>query len=166
MSVVAVKVKKNKIVIGADSILVSGWTQEKDKLAKLNEVNGMVIGDVGDAQEGALFLIFCKTRKPREASVDALVEFMSEFQDWLNNKIGEVKLENQYVIVLGGKAFVMEGFFIKEVTDYTAIGAGMDFALSALYLGNSVEESIKAACHLSVYCEEPVNIIEVERNVV
>jgi ATP-dependent protease HslVU (ClpYQ) peptidase subunit len=163
MSVVAVKVKKNKIIIGADSILVSGWTQEKDKLAKLNQVNGMVIGDVGDAQEGALFLIFCKTRKPREASVDALVEFMSEFQDWLNNKIGESKLENQYVIVLEGKAFVMEGFFIKEVTDYTAIGAGMDFALSALYLGNSVEESIKAACHLSVYCEEPVNIIEIEK---
>ena len=163
MSVVAVKVKKNKIIIGADSILVSGWTQEKDKLAKLNKVNGMVIGDVGDAQEGGLFLLYCKTRKPREASVDALIEFMSEFQDWLNNKIGESKLENQYVIVFDGKAFVMEGFFIKEVTDYTAIGAGMDFALSALYLGNSVQDSIKAACHLSVYCEEPVNIIEVEK---
>jgi hypothetical protein len=60
MSVVAVKVKKDKIVIGADSILVSGWTQEKDKLAKLNKVNGMVIGDVGDAQEGGLFLVYCK----------------------------------------------------------------------------------------------------------
>ncbi len=163
MSVVAVRVKKNKIVIGADSIIVSGWTQEKDKLAKLNEVNVMVIGDVGDAQEGALFLVFCKTRKPREASVDALVEFMSEFQDWLNNKIGDSKLENQYIIVLEGKAFMLEGFFIKEVTDYTAIGAGMDFSLSALYLGNNVKESIKAACHLSVYCEEPVNIIEIEK---
>jgi ATP-dependent protease HslVU (ClpYQ) peptidase subunit len=163
MSVVAVKVKKDKIVIGADSILVSGWTQEKDKLAKLNKVNGMVIGDVGDAQEGGLFLVYCKTRKPREASVDALVEFMSEFQDWMNNKIGETKLTNQYVIVLDGKAFMMEGFFIKEVTDYTAIGAGMDFALSALYLGNSVKEAIKASCHLSVYCEEPINIIEITK---
>ena len=163
MSVVAVKVKKNKIVIGADSILVSGWTQEKDKLAKLNEVNGMVIGDVGDAQEGALFLMYCKTRKPREASIEALVEFMSEFQDWMVKKVDVTKLGNQYVIVLDGKAFMMEGFFIKEVTDYTAIGAGMDFALSALYLGNSVEDSIKAACHLSVYCEAPVNIIEIEK---
>ena len=163
MSVVAVKIKKDKIVIGADSIIVSGWTQEKDKLAKLNEVNGMVIGDVGDAQEGGLFLVYCKTRKPREASVDALVEFMSEFQDWMNNKIGETKLTNQYVIVLDGKAFMMEGFFIKEVTDYTAIGAGMDFALSALYLGNSVKEAIKASCHLSVYCEEPINIIEITK---
>jgi ATP-dependent protease HslVU (ClpYQ) peptidase subunit len=58
---------------------------------------------------------------------------------------------------------MMEGFFIKEVTEYTSIGAGMDFALSALYLGKSVKDSIKAACHLSVYCEEPINIIEVEK---
>ena len=163
MSVVAVKVTKNKITIGADSILVSGWTQEKDKLAKLNKVNGMVIGDVGDAQEGALFLLFCKTRKPSEASVDALVEFMSEFQDWLDKKTGETKLSNEYILIIEGKAFMMEGFFIKEVTDYTAIGAGMDFALSALYLGKSVKDSIKAAYHLSVYCEEPINIIEVEK---
>ena len=163
MSVVAVKVTKNKITIGADSILVSGWTQEKDKLAKLNKTNGIVIGDCGDAEEGALFLLFCKTRKPREASVDAIVEFMSEFQDWMNNKTGESKLSNQYILIIEKKAFMIEGFFIKEVTDYTAIGAGMDFALSALYLGNSVKESIKAACHLSVYCEEPINIIEVEK---
>jgi hypothetical protein len=163
MSVVAVKVTKNKIVIGADSILVSGWTQEKDKLAKLNQVNGMVIGDCGDAQEGGLFLIYCKTRKPREASVEGMVEFMSEFQDWYRNKTDETKLINQYIIVFEGKAFVMEGFWCKEVTDYTSIGAGADFSLSALYLGNSVEEAIKAACHLSVYCEEPINLITVEK---
>ena len=163
MSVVAVKVTKNKITIGADSILVSGYTQEKDKLAKLNKVNGMVIGDVGDAQEGALFLLFCKTRKPSEASVGGLVEFMSEFQDWLDKKTGEAKLSNEYILIIEKKAFMMEGFFIKEVTDYTSIGAGMDFALSALYLGKSVKDSIKAACHLSVYCEEPINIIEVEK---
>tara|TARA_R110002153_G_scaffold80401_4_gene204464 strand:- start:1032 stop:1523 length:492 start_codon:yes stop_codon:yes gene_type:complete len=163
MSVVAVKVTKEKIVIGADSILVSGWTQEKDKLAKLNKVNDMIIGDVGDAQEGALFLMYCKTRKPREASVEALVEFMSEFQDWMAKKVDITKLGNQYVIILDEKAFMMEGFFIKEVTDYTAIGAGMDYSLAALYLGNSVEDSIKAACHLSIYCEEPINIIEVKK---
>jgi len=163
MSVVAVKITKNKIIVGADSILVSGWTQEKDKLAKLNKVNDMIIGDVGDAQEGGLFLLYCKTRKPKDASVDSLMEFISEFQTWMTSKTTETKLHNQYIIVLDGKAFMMEGFFIKEITDYTAIGAGMDFALSALYLGNSVKESIKAACHLSVFCEEPINIIEVEK---
>jgi ATP-dependent protease HslVU (ClpYQ) peptidase subunit len=163
MSVVAVKVKKDKIIIGADSILVSGWTQEKDKLAKLNKVNNMVIGDCGDAQEGGLFLVYCKTRKPREASVEALIEFMSEFQDWMNDKIGETKLNNQYIIVLEGKAFMMEGFFIKEVTDYTAIGAGMDFSLPCLALGHSVEVAIEMACHFSIYCEKPVNLLEVKK---
>ena len=39
MSVVAVKVEKNKITIGADSILVNGNTQEKDKKAKAEKQN-------------------------------------------------------------------------------------------------------------------------------
>jgi len=164
MSVVAIKVSKNKITIGADSILVShGTTQEKDKFAKLNKVNDIIIGDVGDAQEGGLFLMFCKTRKPREANVDAIIEFMSDFQDWMRKKTDESKLSNEYILVIEKKAFLVEGFFVKEITDYTAIGAGMDFSLAALYLGNSVKESIKAACHLSVYCEEPINIMEVNR---
>jgi len=163
MSVVAVKVTDKKITIGADSIIVNGWTQEKDKAAKLFQVNDMVVGDVGDAQEGGLFQLFCKTRKPREASTDAMLEFLSEFQDWMRSKIDVSELNNQYILIFQKKAFLMEKFYIKEIKDYMAIGAGMDFALSALYLGNSVEESIKAACHLSVYCEEPINIIEIKK---
>ena len=163
MSVVAVKVTNKKIIIGADSIIAYGWTQEKDKLAKLEEVNGMIIGSVGIAQEGALFRVFCRTRKPRSADVESIVDFMSDFQDWLKNKTDESNIENTYILVFDKKVFNIEGFYVKEVTDYTAIGAGMDFALSALYLGNSVKDSIKAACHLSVYCEEPINIFEVEK---
>ena len=50
-----------------------------------------------------------------------------------------------------------------------AVTSGTEYTFSVfikkkeLYLGNSVKESIKAACHLSVYCEEPINIIEVEK---
>lgn len=163
MSVVAVKVTNKKITIGADSIIAFGWTQEKDKLAKLEEVNGMIIGSVGMAQEGALFRVFCRTRKPRAADVESIVDFMSDFQDWLKNKIDDSTVENGYILVFDKKVFNIEGFYVKEITDYTAIGAGMDFALAALYLGNSVKDSIKAACHLSVYCEEPINIFEVEK---
>lgn len=163
MSVVAVKVTDDKIIIGADSIIAYGWTQEKDKLAKLEEVNGMVIGSVGMAQEGALFRVFCRTRKPREATDEAIVDFMSDFQDWLNDKTGESSVENGYIFVYDKKVFNIEGFYVKEVTDYAAIGAGMDFALAALYLGKTVKDSIKAACHLSVYCEEPINLIKINK---
>lgn len=163
MSVVAVKVTKNKIIIGADSIIAYGWTQEKDKLSKLEEVNGMVVGTVGVAEEGSLFRVYCRTRKPRSADDESIIDFLSDFQDWMRNKIDKTEIENDYIIVYKKKVFLINGFYVKEVVDYTAIGAGMDFALSALYLGNSVEESIKAACHLSVYCEEPINIITIDK---
>jgi ATP-dependent protease HslVU (ClpYQ) peptidase subunit len=164
MSVVAVRVGKNKITIGADSILVNGYTQEKDKLAKLFQNEWMVVGDVGEAQEGALFQIFSKTRKPREATNEAITEYLFDFFQWKKEKTESVELTNSYIIIFDGKAFNVEGFYVKEITDYMAIGAGMDFALSALYLGSSVEDAIKTACHLSIMCEEPVNIIEIEIN--
>lgn len=163
MSVVAVKVEKDKITIGADSILVSGYTQEKDKMAKLFQNEWMVVGDVGEAQEGALFQIFSKTRKPREASVEAMTEYLFDFFSWKREKTDADKLENSYVIIFNKKAFLIEGFYVKEINDYAAIGAGMDFALAALYLGSSVQDAIKTACHLSILCEEPINIIEIKK---
>ncbi len=163
MSVVAVRVEKDKITIGADSILVSGYTQEKDKLAKLFQNEWMTVGDVGDAQEGALFQIFSKTRKPRESSVEAITEYMFDFFQWNKEKTENNELSNSYIIIFERKAFLVEGFYVKEIKDYAAIGAGMDFALAALYLGSSVSDAIKTACHLSILCEEPINIITVNK---
>lgn len=159
MSVVSCKIYDDQIVIGADSIIINGHTQEKDKLAKLNMVNDMIIADVGNADEGMLFLMFCKTRKPKAPTPDDIIEFMMDFFSWYRGKFDEATIENTYILALEGKAFYIDGFFVKEITDYTAIGAGMDFALSALYLGSTVEESIKTACHFSILCEEPVNIL-------
>jgi len=163
MSVVAVRIEKNKIIIGADSILVNGYTQEKDKLAKLFQNDFMVVGDVGQAQEGALFQIYTKTRKPREASIEGITEFLFEFYQWKKEKTESTELTNDYIIVFEGKAFLVEGFYVKEIKEYMAIGAGMDFALAALYLGSSVHDAIKTACHLSILCEEPINIIEINK---
>lgn len=163
MSVVAVKVTDDEIIIGADSILAYGWTQEKNKLAKIDEVNGMIIGSVGSAQEGALLRMYAKTRTPRRADCESVVNFLSEFHDWMKEKTGESELQNDHIIVFKKKVFSLNGYYVKEVEDYDAIGAGMDFALSALYLGKSCKKSIKAACHLSVYCEEPINMFKVKK---
>ena len=163
MSVVAVKVTDEKIEIGADSILVYGNTQEKHKLSKIEEVNGMIIGSVGSAQEGALFRMYSRTRKPRSADCESIVDFISDFHDWMKEKTGDNELGNDHLLVFEKKVFAINGYYVKEVDDYDAIGAGMDFALSALYLGKSCRDSIKASCHLSVYCEEPINMFEVKK---
>ena len=66
MSVVAVKVYDDKISIGADSIRVYEYTQEKEPTAKLLEVNNMVIGHSGKCIDLFLLASFAKTRKPKE----------------------------------------------------------------------------------------------------
>lgn len=163
MSIVACKIFDDRIEIGADSITVLGWTQTMDKFSKLETVNGMVIGGVGLAEENALLFNFASTHKPKTPTEDGVLNFIVEFAEWKKKLTEKFKLENEFIIVVDGKAFTTERFLIREIKDFYAIGAGMDYALTALYLGHSVKTSIEIACKLCVYCEEPIHIMEVKK---
>jgi ATP-dependent protease HslVU (ClpYQ) peptidase subunit len=85
---------------------------------------------------------------------------MREFASYLSEVKSAPKFEDAiFIVVHKGKAFFLGGYFVREINDYYAIGAGMDYALAALYLGASVEKAIKTACELSIFCEGPVNVI-------
>lgn len=162
MSVVACKILPDGYEIASDSITIRWWTQSKGentKFSKLFEVNNMVIGSVGSAEESSLLQLYCKTRKPSAMTEAALLSFMSEFSSWKKDKVGKSGIDNGYLIGYKGKVFSVSGWFIQEVVKYEAIGAGRDFALAALYLGKSCKSAIKAACELSVLCEEPIHVI-------
>ncbi len=162
MSVVACKVLPNGYEIASDSITVRWATQSKGentKFSKLFEVNGLVIGSVGKAEESSLLLMYCKTRQPAAATEQDLLEFMSEFANWKKSKVSKSDIDNHYIIGFEGKVFSIGGWFIQEILKYEAIGAGMDYALAALYLGNSAHDAVKVACELSIYCEEPIQVI-------
>lgn len=163
MSVVAVKVFPDKITIASDSITVRGWTQSKDnnKFSKLVEINGLYLGCVGLAEESGLLQVFCGTHKPEGATEAGVINFFSEFASWKNGKIGKSSVENTYLLVVDGHAFQVERFFVQEITDFMAIGAGMDFALAALHLGCDVRKAVEIACELSVFCEAPIKSFEI-----
>ena len=158
MSVVCCKINETSIDIASDSIIVRGWTQNKsdNKFSKLFKVNELVIGAVGAAEEASLLHIFSKTHKPKASDEEGILEFLSEFLDWKKKKADSYKLENSYIIVFGGKAYHIHNFFINEILKYEAIGAGEEYALSALYLGHTVEKAVQTACELSIYCELPL----------
>jgi ATP-dependent protease HslVU (ClpYQ) peptidase subunit len=148
--------------IASDSISVRGITQSKgenSKFSKLFEENDIVVGGVGTAREIALMQLYCRTHKPSDASESAMLEFISEFVGWKKDKTNEAGIENSYMIGFGGKVFDVEGWFIHEITTYEAIGAGMNYALTALYLVKSAREAVEVAIHLSIYCEGPVVLI-------
>lgn len=63
MSVTVVEVKKNKIVLVADSISVRGYTQEKVTGAKIKKINDSFgYACCGTAKETELFFSFCQSR--------------------------------------------------------------------------------------------------------
>lgn len=159
MSVVACRVYDDRIEIAADSISVRGWSQLKGdnlRYAKLTKVNGMIVGGVGKTEENALMQIFCETHKPKAPTCDDLVTFLSEFSQWKRGRTNDGAITNDFFFVVEAKVFVTSNFLVQEVVTYNAIGAGDDFAMSALYLGHSPAKAVETACELSIYCERPI----------
>lgn len=163
MSVIAVKVYADKIKIAADSIVSRGESIRTDNgFSKLVKVNSMIIGGVGYCEEVSLMYHYAETHKPASASEKDVLAFMVEFSKYKSDIAGGYKIENDYIIVYGNKVFSISSLFVNEIKNYDAIGAGMDFANAALYLGHSPKEAVKVACKLSCYVADPIVEYEVE----
>ena len=165
MSVICCKIEKDRIEIASDSIRVYGSTQSKGSNTthtKLMQVNDMTFGSSGTCQEASLFSVFCLTHKPKAPTVEDILTFYSEFASWQNDKVGKFDVKNDYIFICEKTAFSVNGFFVDKIKTYDAIGAGMDYALSALYLGHGVSKAVDVACELSVYCEAPINKIIID----
>lgn len=64
------------------------------------------------------------------------------------------------MIGFSGLVYTVESWHVDRITTYMAIGAGMDFALAALYLGKTAKKAVETAIELSIYCEAPILVIE------
>lgn len=157
MSVIAGKVYNDKIIIAADSILVKGWSKRTGNFSKLAEINDMIIGGTGTAEEMSLFFRFAQTHKPESATEKDILAFATEFASWKQTNYNSNSfLRNTYLIAYDGHLFEIENMFIYEIKDFAAIGAGEDYANAALYLGHSPEEAVEVACKLCCFVSEPV----------
>jgi ATP-dependent protease HslVU (ClpYQ) peptidase subunit len=163
MSVVACKINDDGYEIAADSITVRGITQTKEQTdhVKLYETNEMVIGGVGSAEENSLMRLFAETHRPSSGDDYALLEFVSEFVEWKKRKTEDkASFRNSFIIGFQGNVFAVEHWHVHKVNSYMAIGAGMSFALAALYLGHSAKKAVETAIELSTLCEEPIVVIK------
>lgn len=159
MSVIATRVYADRIEIAADSQVTYGMTMQTDQTVKLfTTESGITVGGVGTMQELALLKIFMKTHLPGAANEDAMTDFIHEFRQWLteNAEINPEFDDNEYHIIFDGKAFFVHRYNIREIFEFDAIGAGMDYALAALYLGRPPVEAVKVACELNIFCALPV----------
>ena len=101
MSVVAAKVYNNRIVMAADSILVKGWSKSTNgNFAKINQINGMIVGGTGYAKELSLLWHFMRTHKPDGNTDKDILEYIVEFSKWKNDLIGESGIVNNYLLTV------------------------------------------------------------------
>lgn len=156
MSVVAAKVYDKEIIMAADSILVKGWSKRNSNFAKIAEINDMIVGGTGSAQEISMMWHYMQTHKPASPTEKDVLTFIIEFSKWKSDMGGGSNLENAYLLAYKGHLFEIEDMFVHEIFDYIAIGAGEDFSTAALYLGHSPQEAVKVACDLSCYVCEPI----------
>lgn len=158
MSIIACKVYPDRIELASDSIRVSGWSQRTDsKTTKLARIGDVIVGGAGLASENGLFQLYLKTHRPSAPTIDAVLTLLSEFADWKLSKTTDASLENTFILAFGGKAFITSGYFVDEIANFYAVGAGEDQATTALHLGHSPVEAVQAAIDLSVYCEGPIH---------
>lgn len=164
MSVVAAKVYNDKIVMAADSIIVKGCSKRNTGFAKIAEINDMIIGSVGAAEETSLMWHYMQTHKPASCLDKDILTFVVEFIQWKRNLVGNGDIDNTYLLIYQGHLFYIQNMFVYEVSDYSAIGAGEDFANAALYLGHEPKEAVKVACELSCYVCEPIVEYSMNKN--
>lgn len=168
MTVVAARKYSDRIEFAADSIVTSGSTKVTDRTidaSKLFQQNGLIIGLTGKLAEGSLMQIFSRNHKPAGATLEGVIDFLFEFEGWVRNRDSSFNIYNHYLIGFEGKLFrTYPRFDVFEVSEFDAIGAGEDFALTAMHLEKTPTESVTIACDLSVWCSKPVSTIVLPLN--
>lgn len=162
MSVVAVKINKNKIELCSDSFVGGQYEQSKIAFVKSFQINGLTIGGVGTATEISLLKIFSENHTPKTSDEDSVINFFVEFSEWCKKKDVNFRVENDWILIYKNKVFFISGLWVREIKDYCSIGAGKFFSDAVLYLGNSAEEAVNVACELSPWCEKPINKFELK----
>jgi ATP-dependent protease HslVU (ClpYQ) peptidase subunit len=165
MSVVAARKYSDKLVFAADSIRVSGFLTENSRVSgheqgKLFEANDMVIGSVGLVMELSFMQLFARNHKPASATVEGVLDFIVEFYAWSKKKDDTFGRKNSYLIGMGDEIFrVCDSYLVEKINEFSAIGAGQHFALTAMYLDKNPQEAVDIANDLCVFCSGPVNTI-------
>ncbi len=168
MSVVAARRYGEELFFAADSIRIAGgYRQEHARVAgheqgKLFEINGMVIGSVGRIMELSFMQIFARNHKPAATTAESVLDFMLEFYRWAKSKDESFGRHNEYLIGIEREIFrVSESYLVEKINEFAAIGAGEDFALTAMYLDKTPEEAVDISNELCIYCSSPTHVVRV-----
>lgn len=164
MTVIAVKKENNKIIIWSDS----QWTMWSHKSnlqdnTKLFNLWDIIFWSSWLFSESNFMNIYLLENKPTLKTEIDFAKFFCNFEKWLSVQTNWNinKSENSYIFIVNWKIFKIWKFEIIEIKDFRAIWSGWIQALMGLELWFDVEKTLKAVCKYDLFCNEPINIIEI-----
>lgn len=160
MSVVAARKYENHISFAADSISVAGSTRITQRIetsAKVFQSNGLTLGGAGSARELSMISLYVRNHSPINDDLESMIDFVWRFEKWVQERDDDFKAENHYLLAFqAGLYRTYGGLEIFQVNEFDAVGAGQDYAITALHLEKTPHEAVDIACQLSVWCHPPV----------
>ena len=174
MSVAVCKVTDDAIYLGADSNVSFGPCSQDSVLGvKIFEEEGMLGAGTGDVEAVQLFRFFLKGQEWEYTESDQIDEHMvlslyhhfdknvDEMGFNLRDETGET--QSHFFWVLHGKAFVIRGYFVQEVTDFEAIGCGEQVAKAIMKFGGSAEQAMDLSCTYNSHCDYPLSVYRYDK---
>jgi len=183
---ILVAVKKNgKIFLGADRMTTSGSEYSTDLVngSKLIKLKHAYLATSGyTLLDNVVEHMFDKRHKMMENTFKNRAEVFQFFLDFFaelkksytlvdHGKETYAGLYNVFLLVTPKNIYgVSANLSVHEFDRFAAKGAGSDYSLGCLYgiydLIDDVHEltrlGLEAACHFSIYCKEPLDIVEVK----
>ena len=166
MSIVAVKVLKNKIVKWSDQQVTYSMSEMKNdhnKPVKLHRCWDIVFWSCWSSWEANKMKMFLDSYEPKDINNERWIfSMIKQFKErWKDYELEDI--ENVYVFVCNWKVFSYEKWFCEQIEDNFAIWSWRVKAMIAMEFSNDMELILQAVCKHDLYCSEPLIIIEVEK---
>jgi len=162
MTVIAARKTDKGVEISWDSFC--GDTYRKGKVDRLSNLDKKIDGNnfkaliCGSASSGSLLKFFSKHNGIESATEMDILGYLIRFKEWCREKLPAPDLNMDMIIIMDGKIFEVDAdqLVVFENTEFISMGAGQQYAATALHLGHTAEDACKIACQLSNHCLEPV----------
>ncbi len=164
MSVVAVRVFEDKIVIWSDQ-QITYWDDmknEHNKPIKLHKCWDFVFWSCWSLSEAYKMKMFLDEYEPKTVkSCKDILNLLNQFKErW--SAYWVLSVENIYIFVTNWKVFQYTDY-VDEVTNYTAIWSWAVKAIVAMELCYDLETVLKLVCKHDLYCSEPLVMITIPK---
>lgn len=174
MTVLAIKHYKDRIEVATDSgtywggtgMKEDGKTKERRHCKILSPKTYLHFMGTGFLSETHLFELFCTKHDPETNTRHGILRFFSEFIKWKKEFTDKLEQNNAYFLIYQKIPYLIDGGFdIQniEVGEFKTLGAGMQEAKCALYLGKTPKEAVELTLKLNSWTSGKVQELVIKK---